>query len=503
MELVRKQINAYKMMTTEVLQFEEQTDLIIPDVNPDALSVITAAGNCCISEKQLRKERVTLSGDVMFTVMYRPENSSGCVQIGGKLPYSEILNLKEGKEEDLLFASVELMELRPVILNSRKIGIQCRLSMSACAYQRETVWLTQDVNALPEEGIQKRVTREQQTLLVAVSEKQLSFSEEIRMVSGEASPGDQLLRTELQWNTEDVKVLSKKIMLRGNVQVRAVLMAKEGNVRTSEYALPFSQIIESGEVRTDCQTEVNYSTVQMQSKLDVREDGTYLVCKLAGSAFLEVYQEQEICVVSDLYSTVYQTEVERCKTGTSGCCRKTLRAEFSDTQEAGFRVCQVRDYGCCGCAAQVSSGNIQGVFHVQALCEDEEGCLRQVCLTLRDERDGTEYCRGGAEVCVSAMAVSVTGAGALCFELHVLYRLRKPSACTCAQVEKCGINPDKKRSCRAPGTLLLRSVGEQETVWDLAKSYGTTEGAILSANHMNPEEALQQNQLVMIPFVRS
>lgn len=503
MELVRKQVNAYKMITTEVVQFEEQTDLIIPDVNPDALAVITAFGGCCVSEKQLRKERVTLSGEVAFTVLYRPENGAGSVQIMGKLNYSEVLGLKGGSEEDLLFASAQLMELRPVILNSRKIGMQCRISLSACAYQREAVLLTEDVKAQPEEGVQKRITQTPQMLLVAVSEKQLNFAEEIRMSADEAGAGDQLLRTEVRWNTDDIKVLNKKIMLRGNAQLRAILMSKEGGIRASEYALPFSQIIESGEVRTDCQGEVNYATMQLQARLELREDGAYLVCKLMGCVVLEVYQEQTVCAVSDLYSTTYQTEIKYGRAAASGCCRKTMRGEVTDTQEPGFRVCQVRDYGCCGCTAQVINGKIQGVFQVHVLCEDEEGCLRQLCLTLRDERDGEEYCAGMAGVCVNAMTVSVTATGALCMELHVLYTLRKLCACDCTQVEACTVNTEKRRTCRAPGTLLLRTVGAQEKVWDLAKLYGTTEGAILSANHLTADQSLQENQLVMIPFLRA
>ena len=191
MELVRKQLTGYRVLQSKVQQFEQQTDLIIPDVNPDAMTMLAAWGECIVTEQTLRRDRITAGGTVTFTLLYRPESGNNSVSLKGSLNFQEVLELKEIKEDDLLFLRAEIMELRGIILNSRKVGVQCRVAMWAWVYQRENMLLTEGVQAKPEEGIQLKLQRQRVNLLAAAFEKNLSVSEDVRLA--EAGLQDQLL----------------------------------------------------------------------------------------------------------------------------------------------------------------------------------------------------------------------------------------------------------------------------------------------------------------------
>ena len=52
-------------------------------------------------------------------------------------------------------------------------------------------------------------------------------------------------------------------------------------------------------------------------------------------------------------------------------------------------------------------------------------------------------------------------------------------------------------------SLVLRCIGRQESAWDLAKKYNTTIAAILSANQLEGEESIPQDQLLLIPRKRA
>ena len=82
------------------------------------------------------------------------------------------------------------------------------------------------------------------------------------------------------------------------------------------------------------------------------------------------------------------------------------------------------------------------------------------------------------------------------------YYVRLQHAVQGQQVENCELDLSHPRDGYVPGTLLLRTVAANESAWELARDYGTTESAILAANHMLPEQGLEENQLVLIPFVR-
>ncbi len=499
MELVRKQLNGYRVLQSQVQQFEQQTDIIIPDISPDAMTVLGIWGDCAVGEQQLRRDRITAGGTVNFTLLYQPENGGAAVALKGSLGFQEVLELKEATEEDMLFLRAEITELRGIILNSRKVGVQCRIALHAWVYQRESLLLTEGVQAKPEEGIQLRLEQQPVRRMIAAFEKSLSVSEEVRI--NEAGKQEQLLYAALQWKAEDVRTLNKKIMIRGAVQVRVLMLGDGETLREAEYALPFSQIVESGEVRTDCSAEIRYATTQQQLRLERREEGLFLLCSLSARAMAEVYQEVKLTTVSDLYSTRYHSQVKLIPVPVCGCKKETLHTKLQETIRTDVRVAKVLQWNCCGAVAEVTGGKLRGIFCLAVLWENEEGCKKQQYVTLREEQDGAPYCNGAAEVLVQSISVTGTGDG-FCVELQAQYRVRQLLKHQAKQVEACELEVARPRTGYAPGTLLLRTVGPKECTWDLARDYGTTESAILSANHLLPDQQLEENQLVMIPFLR-
>ena len=499
MELMRKQMRGYRVLQSPVQQFEQQTDLIIPDVNPDALAVLGTWGECAVTEQQLRRDRVTVGGVVNFTLLYRPENGGSAMPLHGSLNFQEVLECKDAMEGDLLFLHAELTELRGIILNSRKVGILCKVALYAWVYQRGDQLLTEGVDSKPEEGIQLHLAHHQVHTLVAALEKTLTVNEEVRI--GESAAQAQLLHTELYWKAEDVRMLNKKVMVRGAVQVRVLLMTEAEGLREMEYSLPFSQIAESGEVKPDCSAVLHYTAGQRQIYLERREDGLFLRCGLSAKTMIEVYREQRETTVADLYSTQYHTSVKYGTVPVCGCQAERVSAQLRETVQTEAKATKVLHWHCVGTAAEVRSGKLQGSVCLSVLWEDEQGNRVQQCVAVRDEREGVSFCPGAAKLSVQSLSVTVSG-GLLSVELQMQYYVRLQHAVQGQQVENCELDLSHPRDGYVPGTLLLRTVAANESAWELARDYGTTESAILAANHMLPDQGLEENQLVLIPFVR-
>ena len=499
MELKRKQLKEYRMLQSSVQQFEQQIDLIIPDVNPDALTVLGVWGRCAITEQQLRKDRVTAAGTVDFTLLYRPENGGNTISLKGNLNFQEMLECKGAEEENLLFLRAEVMELRGKILNSRKIGIHCRVVLYAWVYQHSSHLLTEGVESKPEEGIQQRLIQNQVHRMVAVLEKTQTIHEEVRLGDGAAQV--QLIHSTLQWSAEDVRMLNKKLMVRGAVQVRLLVLAEGETMREMEYALPFSQIVESNEVRPDCSAVLRYATGKQQLQLERREDGLFLACDLRAKIMVEVYREQRETVVADLYSTRYHTLVKTEPIPACGCKPDRISTAVRETVKMDAVVHKVLQWNCIGAWAEVSDGKIKGTYTIAVLWEDETGNKTQTCFMLRDEQQAAGLCSGAVGVVVHTLTVTATGVG-MKIESQVQYEVHRANDVRCAQVVSCELETSRPRTGYVPGTLLLRTVGVNESTWDLARDYGTTESAILSANHLLPDQMLEKDQLVMIPVLR-
>ena len=53
-----------------------ESDVIVPDVNPDILKVLDVSGYITVTEKSIRSGKIYIRGTVNMTVLYAPERAS-------------------------------------------------------------------------------------------------------------------------------------------------------------------------------------------------------------------------------------------------------------------------------------------------------------------------------------------------------------------------------------------------------------------------------------------
>ena len=84
-------------------------------------------------------------------------------------------------------------------------------------------------------------------------------------------------------------------------------------------------------------------------------------------------------------------------------------------------------------------------------------------------------------------------------DFHVEAAARVKKVC----VSAAKLDQETVKDLTGAPSLVLRCIGRQESAWDLAKKYNTTISAILSANQLEGEEDIPQDQMLLIPRKRA
>ena len=84
-------------------------------------------------------------------------------------------------------------------------------------------------------------------------------------------------------------------------------------------------------------------------------------------------------------------------------------------------------------------------------------------------------------------------------DFHVEAAARVKKVC----VSAAKLDQETVKDLTGAPSLVLRCIGRQESAWDLAKKYHTTISAILSANQLEGEEDIPQDQMLLIPRKRA
>lgn len=137
MELIKQKVhmnhcNSRKEVTTTI-----DTDYNVPDIKPDARSIMQEKGNVVIEEMHLRDGELEIRGALHFTVLYAGEDVPVC-DLAGNTPFYETVKMDcEGVREEEISIQASIEDFRADLINSRKLGIRAVIVFSVAA---ETIY---------------------------------------------------------------------------------------------------------------------------------------------------------------------------------------------------------------------------------------------------------------------------------------------------------------------------------------------------------------------------
>jgi len=493
MELIQNSYEKYTVLPQNEQQKEVSMEVIVPDTQADVYSVLTSSAVCQIKQKTLRQDCVVVEGMVELEAFCQEEEEDCWQTIRGSIPFAMEIEAPGCREDGIAQLRVEVLRCDAQIRNPRKLQLQAQVAAYVQVYQKEQLVVTENAAGSEEEDIQTLCDTVEIDVLRMVAEKKLVAADELQI-----GTTGRLLHYTVDWRQEEQRVLSGKVMLRGSAVVQTVFF-REGQLRQQEFQLPFSQVVECEGMEPGDVVSADYQLLQSQVTLLEGENPT-ISCSLTGCVTACATRRTRLPVLRDLYSTRFQTtcHCEQMVCPTWKGFESTIPAEdICQPQEAAVSVldCRVRargfvdDRGCMG-----------GIYNFRILYCCAAGRLHCAEHTVKvvgqDVVDAKQLSVRAGWQNVTAQ----TDNGALYIRFTAILKGRGLVQQPCMQVSHCSLDTEKRRVVPPAGTLVLRTVEEQETVWSIAKQYGSRTIQILEANNLEASSRLVPGQLMMIPF---
>ena len=142
---------------------------------------------------------------------------------------------------------------------------------------------------------------------------------------------------------------------------------------------------------------------------------------------------------------------------------------------------------------------------VRVLYLDEGGVplLAERCIDVSCQMELPEDCRVTARAVCPDEAQGVLGDRGIEVRFPVDFHAEAVTRSKRSCISGAKLDPTVPKDLSGAPSLVLRCLGKQESVWDLAKRYHTTIGAILAANQLEEEGDLPREKLLLIPRKRA
>ena len=111
-------------------------DVIVNDVKPDVLKIISTTGTVCVYKKEVLSGKVKLEGCINTYIIYLADDEENSIRtINTSLDFAEIIDLENCKEGMSLDVVLLLKGFETKILNGRKMHIKALLDVNLKVYK--------------------------------------------------------------------------------------------------------------------------------------------------------------------------------------------------------------------------------------------------------------------------------------------------------------------------------------------------------------------------------
>ena len=503
LELEQTQLAGYDAVLDTTLLHEETMEMIVPDACPDILRIVDTEAAVFVARKESMEGRIEISGSIKAWVLYLPDGEEGMRRVEVNIPFTCGMDGPSLSPDCRVVALPRVQGADTRSVNPRKVLVRANLAVCLRAYAPVMSTLCAGLDAPGEAGLEQ-LTEQMSTYVVAcVEEKPFTFSDDLNL-PGSRSEAAELLKHRIRVQCGESKVIGNKLIFKGECALQLLYRSQENTLCTVEYSLPFSQIMEVSGVGEEADCDLEITPTEAACTLSPGDSRLFSV-SLGFLAQAVVREERQVTLLADLYSTLYQLEVERKSCDIGRLLEHSVKSQsVREIIESGTLARAVLDaYVSVGQILQAREGDrltLTADTWVTILYEEEAGTAaavrRQIPVSCQLELPEGCRCACLCRCPEQVLATPTSGGLEVRFPLEFWYLALAQT--TVSGVSGVHLDEEKPRDNGAAPSVVLRMVGAGERLWDIAKAYGTTRQDIVQANDLE-EELLPAGQLLLIP----
>ena len=481
-------------------------DVTLPDYCPDIMRILRCTITPGIATAGASGDRITAEGTAVVRVIYVSDSGRiSCYE--QTVPFSKSVNVS-GLGEDVCVraaASTQYCNCRAV--NQRRADIHgcIAISFTATAIKKQEILC--GVNGA---GVQLKKKSMKVSDMICRLEKMFVLNE-VKELDEDSPAVLRILHTRACARVSEVKAITNKILLKGEVWGKITYCTEDGQVCCVEHTMPISQIIEAEGIDENTNNCVHLDVCSFETvpKADSAGEMKLMDITARVTAFVTACCEKELETVCDAYSTEYEADCEK-----QMMSLETLSGTFSDiclcrgTIEAPEAVADITDVWCTGVTekAFIVSGKVK-ISGSLSLCvlyqsADSQPCMAEKAIDYEYERDVSiqgANARCEPWVYPGECVASAAGSGKIEIKAEINISAEIYEVSEDRIISNITVDESKARQSTAAALTIYYSE-EGESVWNIARRYNTTVEAVMNENNLD-SETVGSRRMLLIPSV--
>ena len=482
----------------------------LPDYCPDIQRILKCYVSPQIESRSISGDRLNIEGTINIHLIYLDPEKMQIRCCENSSSFSSSIDIKSNPENAFPATSIKLGYLNCRATSPRKIDIHGAFSICAKVYDKEDVQIPARING---EDIEQKILDTSVSNLVGIGQQQFSVNEVLDLGQSNFVP-EKIIRSSADFNLEDYKYVSGKIAIKGEIILRLLFLGSPDTdqIDSMEYSIPVSQLIDVPGANENSRCVINVEILSHNEKIvSETQDENVISVDIKAVATIMAYEDKEIDLVTDAYSTQFNIEttndyIRTCK----------LEDMISDTfsSKTTVELPDIKVSKIIDSFADIITSNaykeddkikITGKVNLYVLGVDSESIPFYIERIIDIEQEKTftnesvDNLEIHAKLVPSGVNYRIDGTGNLEIQMEFklladVFSCTKHNAVTAVSTDS-----QTPKSKDTSSGLTIYYAEEGENLWDIARKYYTSEDLIKKENNLD-SDIIQESGMLLIPM---
>lgn len=309
LETINENLCVNKLIATKKDIIMVEGDIIVPDSKPDILNTICTSGVVCVYRKEVLDDKIRIDGCINTYIMYLADDEKDKVRgINTGLDFSEIIPVNGINEGMDAVIKTSLKSIECKVLNGRKVGVKANLEVDIKIYSKEDIEVVNDLQDT--QGVQIKKEDLCVNSLVGIGENKIYTKDNISIDSVDNIA--EILKACVSIVDKDVKVSYNKILAKAEASIRIMYLTEDNRINIVDTKIPIVGFVDIPNVSEDNICDLEYEIKNLIIKPNAQEDHSiYIEIEVEVKAMC--YENKQINVIQDLYSPCENLEFNKKK----------------------------------------------------------------------------------------------------------------------------------------------------------------------------------------------
>ena len=295
-ETTRQNIVLSKIVGQKNENFAVEGDVIVPDIKPDILKIVNTSGIVCVYKKEVQDGKVRFDGCLQISIIYLADNQSQETRgMNTVLDFTKLVDLEDCRMGMNLNNKFRIKNINAMVLNGRKISVNAELGLDVKVYTNENLDLITEINGYG--NVQKLSHTAQINLQMGSGSTKVNAKDTLNLdeIDGLA----EILRVDFRITNKDKKLSYNKVLAKADAEIRILYLTEDGRINKVDTTIPVMGFIDIQNISEEniCDTLFELKNLVVKPN---NEHGIYVEAEIEITC--DAFETRQIEITEDLYS---------------------------------------------------------------------------------------------------------------------------------------------------------------------------------------------------------